>query len=261
MSIDLNNRYKPITGFYRGVVKQHRRQGRCKIFIAGVHDPEWDTPENVDKLPSAEQIVPIIAPSNGKDGVFTYPAIGSVVVCGFFNGDVNRPFYMGAILGGKDSNETYTDKSRPNVTSDAVKNGTDAYKCHVGVGKSIVSMSETGQIEIKVINEAEADSKLANIVIDKDGNIQIYASKIVQIDGESVKITGRKQMDICSPTINIKSEGAPGSVKVSGTEVLMQGGSTAKISSPSITLDAKECQGDVGVVIVNGKKEKQTLVV
>ena len=261
MSIDLNNRYKPITGFYRGVVKQHRRQGRCKIFIAGVHDPEWDTPENVNELPSAEQIVPIIAPSNGKDGVFTYPAIGSVVLCGFFNGDVNRPFYMGALLGGKDSNETYTDKARPNVTDAAVQNGTDAYKCYIGVGKSSVTMSETGQIEIKVSSDTNSDSKLANIVIDKDGNIQIKASKNIQIDGESIKITGKTQIDMCSPTINIISQAAPGNVTISGTSVLMHGGSTAKISSPSIALDAKECDGDVGVVIVKGKTDKQTLVV
>ena len=44
-------------------------------------------------------------------------------------------------------------------------------------------------------------------------------------------------------------------MKISGTSVLMHGGSTAKISSPSIALDAKECDGDVGVVIVKGKTD------
>lgn len=70
-------------GFYRGLVLKHLRNGMCKIWIPGIYPAELSSYEEADKLPSAEQASPIAFGTNGGNGVFSYPNIGSVVWCFF----------------------------------------------------------------------------------------------------------------------------------------------------------------------------------
>ena len=59
--------------------------GRCKVFIPGVYPDEME--KNPDQLPDAEQISPLFGGSLDGNGVFSYPNLGSIVICGFWNGD------------------------------------------------------------------------------------------------------------------------------------------------------------------------------
>jgi uncharacterized protein involved in type VI secretion and phage assembly len=45
-------------------------------------------------------MTPQFAGSNNGNGVFSYPNIGSTVICVFANGDQNMPITLGSLLGG-----------------------------------------------------------------------------------------------------------------------------------------------------------------
>ena len=51
-------------------------------------------------LPSARQASPIFTGCHNGNGMFSYPNIGSTVVCMFINGDANTPIYFATLLGG-----------------------------------------------------------------------------------------------------------------------------------------------------------------
>lgn len=87
-----------LLGIYRGKVVQHLPHGKLKVFIPTVYPDEWEI--NPDRLPPAEQLTPLFAGSVQGNGVFSYPNIGSIVVCQFINGDQNYPLVIGATLGG-----------------------------------------------------------------------------------------------------------------------------------------------------------------
>lgn len=87
-----------LAGFFRGKVVKHLTHGRCKVWIPGVYPDELKSAWQ--KLPDAEQISPVFGGCNEGNGTFSYPNIGSTVVCGFWNGDQNLPFFFAAVLGG-----------------------------------------------------------------------------------------------------------------------------------------------------------------
>jgi hypothetical protein len=87
-----------LIGLYRGIVLKHLPHGKLKVFIPGVYNEEWkSTP---DLLPDAEQLTPLFGGSSQGNGIFSYPNIGSIVMCQFINGDQNFPLVIGATLGG-----------------------------------------------------------------------------------------------------------------------------------------------------------------
>ena len=95
-----------LTGLYRGKVIQHLPHGRLKVYIPAVYAAEWET--HPEMLPSAEQLTPLFAGSNQGNGVFSYPNIGSIVMCQFINGDQNYPLVIGATLGGPNAFGQYS---------------------------------------------------------------------------------------------------------------------------------------------------------
>lgn len=93
-------------GVYRGIVLKHLPHGRCKIYIPAAYSEEYaDKP---DMLPSAEQAAPLFAGVNKGNGVFSYPNIGAIVLCMFYNGDANLPLYFAATLGGENAFGQYS---------------------------------------------------------------------------------------------------------------------------------------------------------
>lgn len=66
-------------GMYRGKVLKHLENGILKVYIPGVYPDEWST--TPDKLPDAEVVVPMFGGNNNGNGVFSYPNIGTMVVC------------------------------------------------------------------------------------------------------------------------------------------------------------------------------------
>ena len=94
-----------LAGFYIGTVLKHMSHGMLKVWIPSVYSDEYK--ENPDILPNCMQITPQFCGSMNGNGVFSYPNIGSTVVCGFANGDQNLPFTFGSLLGGQDAQHQY----------------------------------------------------------------------------------------------------------------------------------------------------------
>lgn len=88
-------------GIFFGKVLKHLPHGRCKIYIPMAYSEEFK--KKPDQLPSARQATPIFAGNHDGNGVFSYPNIGSTVLCMFLNGDVNYPIYFATLQGGENA--------------------------------------------------------------------------------------------------------------------------------------------------------------
>lgn len=138
-------------GMYLGTVVQHLTHGLLKVYIQGVYPPEWE--QTPSMLPICQQVTPQFGGSNNGNGTFSYPNIGSTVVCMFANGDQNLPLTFGSILGGMNAFGQY----------EVVKtNGELCSTRHlVTAGKSHVEMYESGKISAIVVDpirtQAEVD--------------------------------------------------------------------------------------------------------
>jgi uncharacterized protein involved in type VI secretion and phage assembly len=96
-----SNTSDKLFGVYFGKVLKHLPHGRCKIFIPVAYSEKYE--DEPERLPSARQASPLFAGSYDGNGVFTYPNIGSTVLCFFLNGDVNFPMYFASLLGGENA--------------------------------------------------------------------------------------------------------------------------------------------------------------
>lgn len=74
-----------LRGTYRGKVLKHLGKGVLKVYIPEVYPAE--SLKDPDSLPDAEMVVPLFAGNCDGSGVFSYPRIGSVVICSFLDGD------------------------------------------------------------------------------------------------------------------------------------------------------------------------------
>lgn len=72
-------------GVYLGTVIQHMTHGQLKVHIQGIYPEDWKNKPSM--LPICRQITPQFAGSHNGNGAFSYPNIGSTVVCMFANGD------------------------------------------------------------------------------------------------------------------------------------------------------------------------------
>ena len=94
-----------LTGFYLGKVLKHLSHGCIKAFIPSVYPESLSA--SPDSLPVCMQVVPQFVGNNAGNGVFSYPNIGSTIVCFFANGDQNLPMTIGSVQGGNDAIHQY----------------------------------------------------------------------------------------------------------------------------------------------------------
>lgn len=139
-----------LLGLYRGEVVQHLPHGKLKVFIPSVYSDEWkSTP---DMLPEAEQLAPLFGGSNQGNGIFSYPNIGSIVMCQFINGDQNYPLVVGATLGGPYAYGQYTHVYKnvmkgTSVLSTDISSVNHSSPAHlITVGKTQVKLFEDGRL-------------------------------------------------------------------------------------------------------------------
>ena len=138
-------------GMYLGTVVQHLTHGLLKVYIQGVYPPEWE--QTPSMLPICQQVTPQFGGSSNGNGTFSYPNIGSTVVCMFANGDQNLPLTFGSILGGMNAFGQY----------EVVKTNDELCSTRhlVTAGKSHVEMYESGKISAIVVDpirtQAEVD--------------------------------------------------------------------------------------------------------
>ena len=72
--------------------------GRVKVFVPGVYDPQFEADGNEDFLPNAEIMQPVFAKSINHSGFFGVPDVGAIVYVVFLNQDANYPLVIGTML-------------------------------------------------------------------------------------------------------------------------------------------------------------------
>lgn len=137
-------------GIYLGKVVQHLSHGQLKVYIHGVYPAEWET--KPDLLPICMQVTPQFAGSNNGNGVFSYPNIGSTVVCMFANGDQNLPLTIGSLLGGMNAFGQYEIIKRPDESI--------SERHLITSGKSHIEMYENGKISAVVYDPIRTDAEV-----------------------------------------------------------------------------------------------------
>lgn len=196
-----------LEGLYRGEVIQHLPHGKLKVFIPSVYDPLLKT--QPDKLPVAEQLAPLFAGTNQGNGVFSYPNIGSIVMCQFINGDQNFPIVIGATLGGENSFGQYSQVFK------SVMSGTTATSTDISVvnhsspshlitaGKTHIHLFEDGRLSAitttptTVPVSVDFDSATATPLVEKE-DINIDSQFVIANAGEISASTNDYMNDIHS---------------------------------------------------------------
>lgn len=184
-----------LSGFFKGKVVKHCDFGKCKIWIPGIYPDDLE--EKPEKLPDAIQVAPMFGGSFKGNGVFSYPNIGSIVVCGFLNEDQNQPIYWGALQGGEDAKAQYTE-ARNETSEEAIKTDDDARVHKITVDKSTIKIWESGHIEIKTFKDRKYNTGKeipevgCQIDIDENGTVNIEASTQIHIKSPDVMVdTGK----------------------------------------------------------------------
>ena len=72
--------------------------GRVKVWVPGVYDPQFESDGNEDFLPNAEVMQPVWAKSINQSGSFGVPDVGAIVYVVFLNHDANYPLVIGTVL-------------------------------------------------------------------------------------------------------------------------------------------------------------------
>lgn len=186
-----------LTGLYRGKVIQHLPHGRLKVYIPAVYAAEWET--HPEMLPSAEQLTPLFAGSNQGNGVFSYPNIGSIVMCQFINGDQNYPLVIGATLGGPNAFGQYLhiysdikDENNQVLSTDIVAVNHSSPSHLITAGKTHIRLFEDGRISAITMTPndvpVEVDfqkKELSTDFLDHDINSQLVMSNRGEISAST----------------------------------------------------------------------------
>ena len=162
-----------LTGLYRGKVIQHLPHGRLKVYIPAVYAAEWET--HPEMLPSAEQLTPLFAGSNQGNGVFSYPNIGSIVMCQFINGDQNYPLVIGATLGGPNAFGQYDQIFENNYKTSSYLSSSPRHI--ITAGKSHIEFYEKGILSGIVV---DPDRRETNVDFDKKIHSISSKSKVIE---------------------------------------------------------------------------------
>ena len=247
MQVSTNQGVK-LNGFYRGKVVRHcvSGYGRCKVFIPGVYPDEKEN--DPDSLPDAEQISPLFGGSLDGNGVFSYPNLGSIVICGFWNGDQNMPFFFGSTLGGPDSGDIYSKIDSLKVDPKKVESGDDATLHSIQVHNSTIDIYERGDIEIKVLGDNTNDNR--KVIIDgRLGQISISTTKKVQVNSPEIAMTapGKITMEAGNILIN-----ASNNLVLQGQKIIEGGRTGIKEIAPTVDIEGTT------MVMIKGPKHGAT---
>lgn len=163
--------------------------------------------------------------SYGGNGIFSYPNIGSIVVCGFLNEDQNFPIYWGTIQGGENAKEQYRDV-RGDVSSESILDGDDARVHKIRVDHATVKIWESGHIEIKSFSDRkyctgnEQPDVGCQIDISESGTINVKATTQICIESpdimintkrytlncQTMKVNAGNQTELNTQSLNVKAE-------------------------------------------------------
>ena len=155
------------------------QDGRVKVWVPGIYDPQFEADGNEDFLPNAEIMQPVFAKSINQSGSFGVPDVGAIVYVVFLNQDANYPLVIGTTLNsvpgfGKAIWNKMMRKKK--YVKQVLKNGA-----------AEISLDETGSIDITIQSQEGAaedngSMKEARISIDRsncNNRIVLEADDIV----------------------------------------------------------------------------------
>lgn len=177
---------KKLSGLFRGKVLRHLPHGKLKVWIPGVYSQ--NSVSSPESLPTAEIMTPIFGGNLCSNGVFSYPNVGSIVICTFLNGDQNLPIVLGTTQGSDFSKWRYKDcfSLDQTISDDDLDNKTDktAFIHEINIGKTRVQFNEGGEIDITV-NGTNGSS---SIILDTDGNMMLQCSGVFQVKADTINM-------------------------------------------------------------------------
>lgn len=214
--------------------------GRVKVFVPGVSDPQFEADGMEDFLPNAEVMQPVWAKSIDQSGCFGLPDVGAIVYVVFLNQDANYPLVIGSCLNavpgfGKASWNRCMRKKK--YVKQLLKNG-----------NAEISLDENGSIDLTVNSmegaaEDNGSMKDCHIVLDRTNvnNRIILSADDIVLDCRNLLLKSfNTQID-------------------AGNKVIIHGrGGRVAIMSPSIFINSNVGQGTNATVI---KGSSGTLVV
>lgn len=207
--------------------------GRVKVFVPGVYDPQFEADGNEDFLPNAEIMMPVFAKSINHSGFFGVPDVGAIVYVVFLNQDANYPLVIGTMLNavpgfGKAMWNKCMRKKK--YVKQILRNGV-----------SEVAMDENGSIEMTVqSHEGTAQDngslKECRILMDRTN-----VNNRIILDADDIILNCR---NLLLKTFNTQID--------AGNKVIIHGrGGRVAIMSPSIFVNSNYGQG-INATVIKG---------
>lgn len=236
----LNQNGQGLDGIYRGEVRKQMADGRLKVFVPGVYDPQFEADGNEDFLPNAEVMMPAFAKSINQSGFWGLPDVGAIVYVLFLNQDANYPLVVGTMLNavpgfGKAMWNKCMRKKK--YVKQILRNGV-----------SEIAMDENGSIEMTVqSHEGSAEDcgsmKECRILMDRTN-----VNNRIILDADDIVLNCR---NLLLKSFNTQID--------AGNKVIIHGrGGRVAIMSPSVFINSNLGQGTNATVI---KGSSGTIVV
>ena len=214
--------------------------GRLKVFVPGVYDPQFEADGNEDFLPNAEVMMPAFAKSINQSGFWGLPDVGAIVYVVFLNQDANYPLVVGTMLNavpgfGKAMWNKCMRKKK--YVKQILRNGV-----------SEIAMDENGSIEMTVQShegtaQDNGSMKECRILMDRTN-----VNNRIILDADDIILNCR---NLLLKTFNTQID--------AGNKVIIHGrGGRVAVMSPSIYINSNLGQGANATVI---KGSSGTLVV
>ncbi len=239
---------KRFVGFFKGKVLSHLANGTCKIWIPGVYPEEWcaysndimdvyGNPLRGAKLPTANPSFPPIG-GDGPNGIFSIPALNSMVWCFFENDDSNYPVYFASIPGTRTNDilNEMTEKTKDHLPGfELIKNGKEKLERDVVIrfGRAYILFSPNDRIEIgfkateKKKGEIEKNVEAIDdpkIIVDSSGKIQLISQGGIELIGQKnagIRLASSdNEIRVNKTGTQITSYGEEGGVVIDSTKTL-----------------------------------------
>lgn len=186
--------------------------GRVKVKLLNRDTSEYET-----------DFIRIMTPMTGKEwGMFFFPEVGDEVLVAFGNGEMERPYVLGAL---------WNQENKPPVTIENKENR--LRKIKTKNGHELIFYDKEGEDFIQINTPEKLEIKLN----DKEQCITIKEKSnknIIKIDAKNsiVTIEGENKIDIASGNSRIILDGK-------GNKVNISSGQSVEIKSGQIVIDAK----------------------
>ncbi|MGH7297900.1 MAG: phage baseplate assembly protein V, partial [Polyangiaceae bacterium] len=196
-----------------------KREG---MFTQELKDVNAQVAEPVEKEIEIEVPDPGPDPNSGA-GFYAPPQKGDEVLCGFEQGDMSRPYIVGALWNGKDKvpmpqTTPKTEDSRPqgcpatpsmkgdSIPGDGGKNNVYFWRSRTGNCVSLDDKNGVVRVADRSGNSTFQMGKDKVEILQSSKDINLYASKIIRLDGEDISINAKKNiLAVASSEISSKS--------------------------------------------------------